>query len=463
MSPRAAAAAIAAALVATRLAHAGLIWIEEAYPAAAALQILDGKVPYRDFFFDKPPLPAILYLLWGAWDGVPLRLAGAAFAALISWIAYRFADDAWGPREGVIAASLTAFSLTFWIPSAVIPLAPDLLMIAPHLAAVYFAWSGRPFWSGALAGVAVLVHAKGIVVLGAVLLWQARAPAMALAGFAVPVAAAAGGLAAFGALGAHWEQVWWWGSRYTADTFLDNALGTAIEKTGNWAAFHVTIVVAAVWFWRNSYSEDSRRMTVWAVVALLSVAAGWRFFPRYYFALLPPLAMAAARGLALMNPRHALIVAALLAIPLARFGPRYFTLASGGDPGWSDIAMHADSRRASAIVRERARRGDTLLVWGYRPDVFVLTRLAAGTPFLDSQPLTGVLADRHLASSQPTFPELAAGNRRKLAATRPTWIVDGLGPYNPALALAAYSDLAPWLAGYEIAGKTAGSVVYRRK
>ena len=105
---------------------------------------------------------------------------------------------------------------------------------------------------------------------------------------------------------------------------------------------------------------------------------------------------------------------------------------------WSDLALNQDSK---AGVRPDRPRG-TLLVWGYRPDVFAYTRMPAGSRFLDSQPLTGVLADRHLTSSQPFAPEWAARNRRELIASDPTWIVDGLGPLNPALAITNFRGLA---------------------
>jgi hypothetical protein len=41
--------------------------------------------------------------------------------------------------------------------------------------------------------------------------------------------------------------------------------------------------------------------------------------------------------------------------------------------------------------------------------------------------------------------------------------VDGLGEYNPRLALTEFGDLRPWLAGYREVGRTAGSVIYRRE
>ena len=80
MNPRAI-AALFLGLLATRLCHVGILWVEEAYPAAAALQILDGKALYRDIWFDKPPLAALTYLLWDARAGVALRIAGAIFFA----------------------------------------------------------------------------------------------------------------------------------------------------------------------------------------------------------------------------------------------------------------------------------------------------------------------------------------------------------------------------------------------
>ena len=89
------------------------------------------------------------------------------------------------------------------------------------------------------------------------------------------------------------------------------------------------------------------------------------------------------------------------------------------------------------------------------------TRMPAGTPFLDSQPLTGVIADRHLTKSDVSAPELAARNRERLRPTRPAFIVDGLGLYNPKLAITNYPDLSSWMAQYREVGRTGHSVVYR--
>ena len=102
------------------------------------------------------------------------------------------------------------------------------------------------------------------------------------------------------------------------------------------------------------------------------------------------------------------------------------------------------------------------MVWGFRAELFIYTGMPAATRFLDSQPLTGVAADRHLTQSRPSLPEAwTRVNRAELARSHPTWIVDGLGPYNPRLAITACPDLADWLRGYREVGRTAGTIIYR--
>jgi len=195
------------------------------------------------------------------------------------------------------------------------------------------------------------------------------------------------------------------------DTFVGNRYWNGVERTANWLGFHAALVVCAAWYWLKDRDAERWRMALWGVLAAATVVAGWRFFPRYYFALLPVMALAGARGFALLGKRRWLVLPLLL-MRLVRFGPRYVTLPRGGQAQWRDAAMDQDSRAASAQVRNLAKPGDTLFVWGFRPEVYVYARLPAATRFLESQPLTGVFADRHLTQSVPSVSEWAARNRR---------------------------------------------------
>src|SRR5271170_5925508 len=339
-----------AGLALTRLCHSGIVWVEEAYPTAAAIQILDGKSLYRDIWFDKPPLSALIYLLWDARLGVILRTAGAAFVFACCCMLWRFARDLWGPREGLAAALLLGFFLTFGNPAAVMALAPDLLMVLPHIAAVYLAWRGRPWLSGLVAGVALLINAKAFFVLGVCLFFAWRGAGWLLAGFAIPNVIA---LIWFGR--PYFDQVWRWGAMYSEQTF---AFATGFVRTANWAGFQAALIVGAVFaLWKED--RERWKMIAWLLLSLGAVAAGWRFFPRYYFQLLPVMALLAARGYTLLG-KCRIAILLLLLIPLVRFGPRYLMLADDllhdRPSNWSDLALNQDSHRAS----DRIGRGTLL-------------------------------------------------------------------------------------------------------
>jgi hypothetical protein len=451
-------ASLAVLLIAGRLCHSGILWEGDTLPAAAAAQMLHGKALYRDVWFDKPPLVPAFYLLSGARAGWPLRVEDALYALLACWIAYRFARDLWSEREGQWAAALLGFFLLFDFPSAIVPVASDLMMLAPHLAAVWMAYCRRPFWAGILAGVAFWVSPKGALVALACFLWNPQGCAWIAAGFAATASIALAWLGATGALAAYWNEVWIWGRLYAGRTFVTSPIANGALRTINWMGFHATAVLAAG---RFLVARDNRwRWIAWLVLSFLGLAAGLRFFPRYYFILLPVVVLMAARGLTLMEGRRREFVALLLLIPVTRFGPTYLTALT--NPAWRDINMDRDSRAAATFLRDRAHPGDTLFIWGYRPEIYVYSKLPAATLYLDSQPLTGVPADRHLTNSDPVETTDSTRRRTELTTSHPTYVLDGLGPYNPKLAITAYPELQSWLAQYTEIGRVGQAIVYRR-
>src|ERR1019366_1013911 len=188
-------------LLTAHLCHAGVLWTEEDLPLAAALRMLHGATLYKDIWFDKPPLVPAIYLLWGVKTGWALRLAGTVYAFIAGLLAYALAAGLWSRREGYWAAGLIAFFLTFDTHSAVLPLAADLLLLVPNLAAVLLVSRRQFFWGGAAAGIGFLFNAKGIFVLAACAVFGFEALLPLLAGFVLPNVAALGWLAGTGALG----------------------------------------------------------------------------------------------------------------------------------------------------------------------------------------------------------------------------------------------------------------------
>lgn len=422
---------------------------------AAARQMLAGKVLYRDVWYDKPPLVPLFYVLMGALDGWVLRAIGAVYSLLACILAFVFARDLYGRREAFWAAGLLAFFLILDFPVSVIPIGPDMLMLVPHLFAVYLAWQGRAFYSGLAAGAAFLCNAKAVFVLAACAVFCLPEIAALAAGFSVPLVSAGLMLWVQGSWTGYLDQTWIWGAVYAGNTFVTDPVRSGIVRTINWLGFHAALVAGALqrWPWR---------MIAWFVLSLSAVALGGRFFPRYYLQVLPPLVVLGSYGIARHKYlRYAAI--ALLLIPAIRFGPRYFTLAAHPTAPWTDTDMDRDSREASAIVKRLAAPGDTLFVWGYRPEDWIYTGLTAANRYMDCQALTGVPADRHLTQSQAVSTSGTAEARSEVARSHPAFIMDGLTKFNPSLDMAKYPELKSWIAEYQPIAQTRFTVVYRRR
>jgi hypothetical protein len=302
-------------------------------------------------------------------------------------------------------------------------------------------------------------------VLAACVVWSFPAIGLLAAGFAAVNLIAAVWLAWTGALLPYIDQVWRWGFLYAGTTFLAHPVRDGAIRSASWLGFHAALVAAAICWLRQSRACAVRwKLLAWAALSLAATVVGWRFFPRYFFQFLPVLVICASRGMVSLGRKRALALALLL-IPLVRFGPRYAMLArdlaTGRPHVWNDVAMDQDSRAAALLARQSSHPGDSLFVWGFRPDLWVYTGLPAATRFLDSQPLTGVPADRHLTQSTPVASDFTRAHREELAHARPTIVIDGLSLYNPALAMQRYPELRPWLAQYQEVARTPTTVIYR--
>ena len=467
---------IFAVLLTSRLAHLDIVWVEEGYPAAAAIQMLDsGKILYKDIWFDKPAGIAYLYCLWGARTGLALRLADTVFLFACCLLLYRFGRALWTEETGLVAAALLALALTFGIPAAVMAIAPDLALVLPHIAAVYLAFLKRPLWAGAMAGIGFWINTKALFVLAscAVFLVPGLDWLRLVTGFVAVTTVQFGLLAEQGALAAYWDQVWRWGAMYARDSFVEHPLAYGLKQTLNWCGFQAATVLGLIGYFASANTARDRQQsgsfgfpertqfTLWILLSLIPITLGLRFFPRYYFQLLPVVCLLGARGFTLSKRPIRYLMVALALIPVIRFGPRYTTLAmdllAHRPHTWSDLALAQDSDRVARILQNEPK--GTLFIWGYRPDIYALSRLPAATPFLDSQPLSGVLADRHLTNAHVSAPEWKARFAGTAAAAQPDYIVDGLGRLNPRIAIPT-----PWLGeSYEVLADTGRSLVYRRR
>jgi len=446
------------ALASLRICFADVLWSDEDYHLAAAINILHGKIPYRDFWYDKPPLAALYYLAIGAAPGILLRLWDAAYILLCCFLGFRLSRSLWSEDEGLWTALLIAFFTTFYLPSAAIPFAPDALLIAPHLAAIYFVQRGKPLVAGLFCGLGFWINVKALFVLAACVFWGWSA----VLSFGAVVAVGVAGLVVSGSLLDYWYQVWAWGLSYASGSTVAHPWLLALERIGRWLGFHLALALA----WVNGVSGQSDRwkLVTWLAFSFAAVCFGNHFAPRYFLQLLPPLTVVGAHGivLALRRWRWAVpVLALLLLVPLLRFGPRYLLMATHAP--WADIAMDLDSQAVAARINAMKRPGDTLFVWGYRPDIYVFTRLSPPGQIWDSQPLTGVPADRHLTAQEPSVTRQTEENWSQAPLLlQPVFFVDGLGPMNEKLSPERFEKMRRLLSNYREIGRTRLSIIYRR-
>ena len=279
-------------LLAARLCHADILWADEDYHLAAAIQVLYGKIPYRDFWYDKPFLNLAACLLFAAKN----RVAAAAGVRDLR-------NPAMRPRICIRQPSLDPprrlrrrVAVRVFI---------DVLFPRAHSYAGARYFDDAAASGGGLSGlarpsaarrapvceIATWFNVKGIFVLAACAAfgWSGL-PLLAL-GFLIPNALALGWLAGEHALAGHWRQVWEWGFLYSRSPMPVSA---GFRSLLNWTGFHAALALATAVYFRRK-SAERRAFAIWLAMSFAGTAIGLRFAPRYLDQLLPPLWILGAR------------------------------------------------------------------------------------------------------------------------------------------------------------------------
>ncbi len=410
--------------------------------ATIARGLLDGKTPYVDLWNPKPPAVFYVYALFiGAFGRTTEALRLIDFAvvppvmAALYWLGLRLGNR----RAAFFAALIFAafyFSETFWTLSQNdgIALLPMALAAVCALKAADAPGSGRgalwAFGAGVFSA-AALWFKYPFALFGAALALgyalaiprAARTP-LALAGAAL--AFGAGGalivgagvvyLAQIGALAALIESARVT-AQYTALTFnladLAQLMGAALGF--RWRHWGLLWLLAALWFVTGRVGAARRRawwlVLLWALAGLLIMLAQAKGYDYHWLPLLPPLALLAAdaldrllalaarRGLARRGGAPAaalcaLLLLALLAVPMWTRAWPYLTGAQDQQAYYSRFQAGEDfnageSLAMASLLRERVVPGDSLYIWGFRPEVYYLSGLNPATRFIFQFPLVG--------------------------------------------------------------------------
>lgn len=465
--------------------------------------LLWGRVPYVDLWNPKPPAVFYVYAaaiaLFGrtvealrAIDLVMFPAAAAAVYAIAAWLFDR--------RTGLWAALITGvfyFSETFWTLTQ-----NDGIALLPMTLA---AWCGLRsirrgrrglLWAlaaGALCGwafwfkypFALFAGALGVgcVILAGRVDWR-WIFAFGL-GFAAVFAAGATVLMAQGAWDALVESAVLT-AEYVARGFtpveffrmMTTALGF---RWAHWGFLFVLALIglAGVRAWgaqRGGLIFTALWLSAGAVIMLVQ-GKGYDY---HWLPMLPPLAIFGALGVETVLrmarrfvPSRALdLVAAggLLAVLAFAVLPRTLPYLSGQEDRATYYARFQagefvadESLRVADYLRERVQFGDTLYIWGFRPEVYYLSDLNPATRWIFHFPL---VADWYPA-------QWRAENVETLWAALPPYTLVLQADYLPwvtgssgdsATLLQAYADLNDWLIyNYAREAQIGNFLLWRRK
>ncbi len=428
------------------------------------------------------------------------------WAALLFPVFY-FTETFWTLTQNdgiVLVPMLLAMVCTLWVvshQSSVNGQKPNtrwmfVYALSAGALAGYIVWYKYPF---ALFGVLL-----GVIYLG--LRWQARASApfnrrdvYAIAAFILGgIVTIGGGVLLLMAQGAWGEflrsaQVT---AQYTALTFNFNdfrdLMGTAIAYRWHyWGLLFVLALVGVVASRQSSVARPIPNFSThaqysllllfaWLVVGLIIMLVQAKGYDYHWLPMLPPLVLTAAPGVdwlhrlisRVLKPIivSAMFVLVFLLILAAGIWPTTWKYLTGQEDQVTYFGRFVagefvadESLKVAQLLRERVVQGDSLYIWGFRPEVYYLSGLNPATRFIFQFPLVG--------SWYP--PEWRKENVDTLWAALPPYVLVLQVDYMPWVTgshedsnslLQEYTDLNNWLVfNYERDTQIGNFFVWRRK
>ncbi|NDJ63007.1 MAG: hypothetical protein GYB67_17945 [Chloroflexi bacterium] len=439
--------------------------------------LLHGRAPYADLWNPKPPAVFVVYAAAMALFGqtaAALRLIDLLILpiclAAVYWIGWRAASH----RAGLLAAltfGLFYFTETFWTLTQ-----NDGIALLPMTLAVVCAVraaesprrsAGWAFVAGILCALTIWFKYPFALFVGAVaLIYGLIRRDLTRRPLLIDGAAFAAGGLLIGGGGALWLlSLGAWDaliesarvtSAYTALGFNPPDFSAAMTTAVGFRWAHWGLLFALLPFALILAIRRQGRLTgplwagiwVWLIAGLAIMLVQAKGYDYHWLPMLPPLSLLAAGTLSAaldrLPPRRALIAArmtgaALLLILAAGIWPRVWPYLTGAQDqaayyaGFVAGEFQADESLAvTDFLRARVVPGDSLYIWGFRPEIYYLSGLNPATRFIFQFPLVGAWYP----------PQWRAENVEVLWAALPPYV------------LVLQVDYMPWVTGSDADSNT---------
>ncbi|MDX1998109.1 MAG: glycosyltransferase family 39 protein [Thermoanaerobaculia bacterium] len=492
--------------------------VDESVSALIASNWLAGGVPYRDAIDQRGPVTYALYaaVFLIAGDGAMGAVHGALLLLIflgcwLTWkLARSLAPESAGTSEAALAAVLLAFASFTYRPSQLLAFHTEWPIVVFSTLGMLLTWRAtRPGRSAPVRDLALAGAAFGLAFLskqpalfdglaaGLFVLWLvARRPEPVLpaafrlggalaGGFLATVALAAGYFALHGALGDFYLYFWSYNvEHYTAVVPVAerwaalNPFGHRRHYlTANPWLFAGVVAAAGFALWgrfrrspRTNEPGSRALVLLWFAAAYFGASYSGRNFGHYFIQILVPACLltadvtmtlwrAGGRLIRTVSPDRGWLLRG--AVLLLGLGGLVFSLRTyGGEASILRLGEKAKVdptlERLLGRVQELSRPDDTIFVWGYYPEIYLLAPRRPASRYSNTNYLTGMLPWENHAPGLDTSEHIVPGAWdilvRELTAARPPLVIDtvpGNHRHYRKYPIAAYPPLAEFLArGY---------------
>jgi len=434
--------------------------VDEALIAVMANTVLEGGVLYRDAWEHQAPVSyfiyALVFALCGKNNMTAIHLFGIIWIILSAMMIGRLANEVYGreTRLGLLAGLFYIIYVSSYESWDMLAVNTELLLVLPMTAAAVCLFRGEKtargaFFAcaGALCGLGAMTKQTAGLVLPAMLFHLLLTPTIAkrsvpwhvrinrcllvACGFVLIIA----GFAAY---------FWWHGAlddffyltvihpyHYSSAMDPDYFKWRLKIKTLNIVLPHLLLWgmagLSGVYMFyrtvRDHWSGNKQTLgawesqaecflIAWLCAALAGVAGSGRFFGHYYIQAFPVLSLLAAYGVlrlpaqllkekaaapAVKRLIWAVVIAGVL-VPVIQYHTKHVMrfIVQRNDPRVTHDIVEASFKPVADYVRTHTRPQDTVFVWGFCPQIYVLAGRRPASRFIFCNFLTGSMTESYL-------------------------------------------------------------------
>ena len=434
--------------------------VDEALIAVMADTILEGGILYRDVWEHQTPVSyfiyALVFIVCGKNNMTAIHLFGIAWIIFSALMLSRLANEVYGSgtRMGLLAGLFYVIYISSFESWDVLAVNTELLLVLPLTGAAFCLFRGEKtarvtffVGAGALCGVGAMTKQTAGLVLPAMLLHLLLTPAIARQH--VPwhdriqrCLLVAGG---FGLVLAGFVMYFWWHDALDDFFYLTVVhpyyYSSAMDPNYfKWRLKIKTldIVLPHLLLWgmaglsggymlyrtfRDYWSGHERQsvawetpaecfLIAWLCAALAGIAGSGRFFGHYYIQAFPVLSLFAAYGVArlpaqMLREKSAapvvkrliwVVVLAGTLMPSVRYQTKYVVrfIVQRDDPQVTHDIVEASFIPVADYIHAHTERDDSVFVWGFCPQIYVLANRKPASRFIFCNFLTGSMTESSL-------------------------------------------------------------------